>query len=84
MKKTKERTPRARMGRLGLTRGSHGRREETGSRRCSRRSKLDFLDCFLSCLGAPEITVISVCRDWISKNLKIVPETSKALLERSR
>ncbi|PKI69598.1 hypothetical protein CRG98_010011 [Punica granatum] len=57
---------------------------QTWSRRCPRRSKLDFSDCFLSFLGTPEITMISVCRDWISKDLKSVHETSKALLGRFR
>ncbi|PKI41451.1 hypothetical protein CRG98_038150 [Punica granatum] len=54
------------------------------SQRCPRRSKLDFSDCFLSCLGAPEIPVIFICRDLISKDLKSVSETFKALLGRSR
>ena len=36
MKKTKERTPRARMGRLGLIRGSHDLREESGRKLGSR------------------------------------------------
>ncbi|PKI53263.1 hypothetical protein CRG98_026343 [Punica granatum] len=52
------------------------------SRRRPRRPELDFLECFLSCLGAPKITVISVCRDGISKDLKSTPEASKALLGR--
>ncbi|PKI60794.1 hypothetical protein CRG98_018783 [Punica granatum] len=57
---------------------------QTWSRRCLRRPKLDFSDYFLSCLGAREITVISVCRDQASKDLKSVSETSKIQLGRSR
>ncbi|PKI63567.1 hypothetical protein CRG98_016036 [Punica granatum] len=34
--------------------------------------------------GTPEITVISVCRDWTSKDMKNAFETFKALLGRSR
>ncbi|PKI56844.1 hypothetical protein CRG98_022802 [Punica granatum] len=49
-----------------------------------RRLKLDFSYCFLSCLGAPEIIVISICRDRTSADLKCTSETFKALLGRSR
>ncbi|PKI77386.1 hypothetical protein CRG98_002216 [Punica granatum] len=48
------------------------------------RPKLDFSDCYLRCLGDPEINVISVCRKRTYKDLENASETFKALLGKTR